>query len=300
MQPPLPATESNVARFMELLISQNRRGGTIEGYLAAIRHLSIVNGWGEPPKSGVLNLILKGAKKRLGPLPQRAAVTHRDLFQFLNFLDLTSFDDTLFWALCTMGFFGALRVSEYLGPNPGFDPNVHLTVGDRRWGNRGFEVLLKSSKTDQSGVGVLIPVGPSDSPVCAVKAMRLWDAMALRGGLSLDLKAPLFRFRDGSPAGSRWFARRLAQVAEAAGVEGVVKPHSLRIGAATTANQLGFSTRQIKSLGRWSSDCFSKYIRVSGKEQGRLRGSLAPLSSLRVETEERDKETYSLPCFPSV
>ena len=40
---PLPATEPIVARFLEHLINQNRRNGTLEGYPVVIRHLV----WGD-------------------------------------------------------------------------------------------------------------------------------------------------------------------------------------------------------------------------------------------------------------
>ncbi len=41
-----------------------------------------------------------------------------------------------------------------------------------------------------------------------------------------------------------------------------MKGHSFRIGAATFAAERGFSDAQIRSMGRWQSDAFRKYIRT--------------------------------------
>ncbi|XP_028412109.1 uncharacterized protein LOC114534837 [Dendronephthya gigantea] len=38
--------------------------------------------------------------------------------------------------------------------------------------------------------------------------------------------------------------------------------HSFRIGAATAAGSVGLTSWLIKTLGRWSSDCYERYIRT--------------------------------------
>ena len=42
-----------------------------------------------------------------------------------------------------------------------------------------------------------------------------------------------------------------------------ISSHSLRIGAASTAAAMGCPKYLIQSMGRWSSDCFRRYIRLS-------------------------------------
>ena len=39
--------------------------------------------------------------------------------------------------------------------------------------------------------------------------------------------------------------------------------HNYRIGAATTAASAGFPAWLIKTMGRWSSDCYERYVRVA-------------------------------------
>ena len=41
------------------------------------------------------------------------------------------------------------------------------------------------------------------------------------------------------------------------------KGHSLRIGAATHVAAQGYMDNQIKAMGRWKSDAYKKYIRIS-------------------------------------
>ena len=50
--------------------------------------------------------------------------------------------------------------------------------------------------------------------------------------------------------------------------------HSFRVGAATAAKQAGVSDIHIKTLGRWQSDAYQRYIRKSPKELASLSKQL--------------------------
>ena len=58
----------------------------------------------------------------------------------------------------------------------------------------------------------------------------------------------------------------------------VLKGHSFRIGAATSAALRGVSDAQVRAVGRWASDAFRKYIRIAATAVGtgilRIAGNL--------------------------
>lgn len=74
---------------------------------------------------------------------------------------------------------------------------------------------------------------------------------------------PLFMY-NGKPVTRGFFASVLHDTAVKAGLDHVnLKSHSFRIGAATSCLRNGYSSDQIQRMGRWKSDAFKKYIRVS-------------------------------------
>jgi hypothetical protein len=225
--------------------------------------LHILNGFSDPLVGGErLSLVKRGASVNASPTVPRAAITGGHILAFLDHLNLAVYDDLAFFAMCCTGFFGFLRISEFTAPSSGFAPKSCLTPSDLLWSADKIILTLKQSKADRKREGVQITLGRSPSAVCAHKALRLY--LDLRARLLPHLhpaRSPLFVTEDGAPLPREFFAKRLADLAALVGVQGNVTPHSLRIGAATTAWRAGFSDSQIQKLGRWKSTCFKRYIR---------------------------------------
>ena len=75
------------------------------------------------------------------------------------------------------------------------------------------------------------------------------------------IMCPLFAYADGSPMLRREFDMLHKHLLEFCGLSTTVfKGHSFRIGAAPLR---GESDAQITVAGRWASDAFRKYIRIS-------------------------------------
>ncbi|KAL7390679.1 hypothetical protein ABVT39_025812 [Epinephelus coioides] len=76
----------------------------------------------------------------------------------------------------------------------------------------------------------------------------------------------LFTIDGSKPMTRSWFSERLRELCLSCGLSpAAYTAHSLRIGAATTAALL-IPTPSLKSLGRWSSAAYVRYIRFNKNE----------------------------------
>ena len=104
-------------------------------------------------------------------------------------------------------------------------------------------------------MGHTLLIGQTNQSICPVNAMKHY---LTRRGIT---PGPLFIFASGRPltkdaltAETRQFLSHLGcQASDYAG-------HSYRIGAATAAASAGLPPWLVKTLGRWSSDCYDRYI----------------------------------------
>lgn len=275
----MPASELTLLIFIEHLYERNLKGSTITGHLSAIRHLHLINGFHDPLEGRErLTLAKRGISKQAVPSEVRAAVTNTHLRSIFDLVNLLDFDDAGFFAMCCLGFFGFLRISELTYPANSSGASDFLTSADLSWTTDKLTVLLRRSKGDPLRLGVRIAIGRNSSPVCALKSVQHY--LNLRRELFPDHNLstlPLFVDRGGSAITKSVFSSRLSDLASAVGVEGKVSPHSLRIGAATAAWRAGYSDSQIQALGRWKSRSFMRYLRIDSNSLARLNARLGEL-----------------------
>ena len=131
-----------------------------------------------------------------------------------------------------------LRVSEASNLNV-----EDLSLGEDRSGT----ILVRRSKTDREGTGTALYLGPPTMDVL----QRYLEACAVTSG-------PLFRrINKGGAAGERLSAPGIRAViqrrAAAAGIEGRVSGHSLRVGSAKSLAAAGAGLVALQVAGRWKS-----------------------------------------------
>ena len=269
----------------------NLRYNTIQYYLSAIKfnYITLAPPCVDPmsyPNGAPfvrLGLTLKGIKKSsTGCRMVRDPITLDMLRKFCKVLSRGLYGpyvDILLKAMFTLAFFGFLRCGEFTSCTDQFDPSVGLTLQDLEFlpsPSSAFSLHLKASKTDQDRKGISIDICATYNEVCPVNAMRQY--IRVRKQLCKDIARPLFLLPGGMPVTRRLFVQWLDGVQDVLNLpKHSLKPHSFRIGAATAAAQAGVPDHLIKTLGRWSSNCYQIYIRTPLSVIQRAHKSMAAL-----------------------
>ena len=129
-------------------------------------------------------------------------------------------------------------------------------------------VTLRQSKTDQLRKGVTLVLGKTDKTLCPVSSMMSY--LVVRGSSA----GPLFVYPDNSFLTRDRFVEEVRRALGSAGVDpALFNSHSFRIGAATTAAARGLEDSLIKTLGRWESSAYLRYVRNPKIGVGQLHKS---------------------------
>lgn len=262
--PTFPASEDTLMYFA-VYLARTCKQKTIKVYLSAIRHLHILYGHNlELTKFLRLQLLLRGIKRAQGDntkLRKPILIQHLNLFyELLQIKTTTNNDSLMIWAAMSFAFFGFLRISEFTC-NSNFDVTKHLSLSSISFhhsnGKESIKAIIKVSKTDPFRLGTTIHLGQSQSHICPVAAMHKY--LSIRS----KIEGPLFHFQSGEALNRSRLTLELRSLLSMGGYcSDEFAGHSFRIGAATSAAKAGLPPWLIKTMGRWSSDCYERYIRT--------------------------------------
>jgi hypothetical protein len=168
------------------------------------------------------------------------------------------YTDMMMLAAVSVAFFGFLRCGELTCHNS-FDPTTHLCMGDVTFREDHVQITLKKSKTDPFRQGVDIRLYTTNHPVCPYIFLHRYVSARLRNNATPT--DPLFVTALGQPMNRRYFIQCTKDVLLAIGLQSdLYNGHSYRIGAATTCASHRIEDHLIKTMGRWNSDCYTRYI----------------------------------------
>ena len=252
---PLPAAPEAVAVFLGSQASGGSKPATLTRRVAAIRYFHIMAGITDSPTaSEIVRSTMKGIRRTLGTAKaQKAPATADRLLKMLEQVPNT-LQGCRDRAILLLGFAGAFRRSEL----------ANLLVGDLEKVPAGLRVHIRKSKTDQEGVGQVVPI-IKGYKACPVNAVTVWlQTVNMTEG-------PVFR-RLGK--GGKIFKKSLTpysigkivkRYAELAGYDSAeYGGHSLRSGFLTSAAMNGASIFKMMDISRHKSmDTLKGYVRLA-------------------------------------
>ena len=162
---PCPADEWTLCLFATFLAARIQHS-SIKVYLSGIRALHIEQGFPDPLANCLrLQRVIRGIKRSQGSSSfSRLPITDDLMLVIWRSLDLRLPDHLMFWAACSLGYFGFLRASEFTVPSlASFSPSSHLGVQDIAVDFPSapscMRLQIKASKTDPFRKGAFIHIG---------------------------------------------------------------------------------------------------------------------------------------------
>ena len=240
----LPAQPQHIIQYLMQFAGQlNTR--TLSRRIVALRNWHCYQGFADPTRVPDVNKTLAGIVRTHGQPKEKATpLLPDDLLKIVIRLErdgsLRALRDN---ALLQVGFCGAFRRSEL----------VAIKVEHIRWRERGIEILVPHSKTDQENRGQLCALPRARQSLCPVTALEKWLAAAnIRHGFVFCTPGKNNTVRE-TPLTAGAITLILRRHARAAGIEYAdrLTSHSLRRGLATSAATEGATLPAIMRQGRW-------------------------------------------------
>ena len=225
----------------------------------------MLNGGPDPALASCLHLhyVLRGCHRTCpsSVRPQRLPISPQILRLLHRYWSNQPHDqDTVcLWAACCVGFFGFLRSGEFTCDSwASYHPSM-LSLCDAAINDRSnptiVHLTLRCSKTDVFGAGVTLHLGRTGDVICPVSALLSY--LANRP----PTPGPLFLLKSGNPLSRSFLVSSIRNALSTFDIDvSCYNGHSFRIGAATAAAQANIPDSTIKSLGRWRSSVFTRYL----------------------------------------
>lgn len=256
-----PPTPLMVIGFATQLFRTGSSRAAVGTHLSALRSMCVDGGLSLAPFADsriprLLAGMARSAPPARPPRSPRLPISGPLLSRLLDSISPSSPLGRSLRAALALGFFGLLRAGEFCFKGSPYTPLLRRHVS---WFPSYFSVLLERSKTDRLQRGVTVKVYRSLAPICPVALLsEAWLASPLQ---SLD--APLLQDDRGLPLSYRMLHHLIKSRSREFGLDpSAFGTHSLRIGGTSQLAASNFSEAQIQALGRWTSECYQRYLRL--------------------------------------
>ncbi len=234
-------TQPKIIAFYITHLSKSSKFSTLKRRIASISVLHKLKGHYLDTKHPIIMENLHGIKRTLGSRQKaKKPLLINDLKLIIKAIDEEKIRDK---ALILIGFSGGFRRSEL----------VNIRYDDIEFVTEGVKILIKRSKTDQSGEGSVKAIPYFDNQeFCPVLALKNYVSKKF----SNTNEGKIFNISDKS------VALIIKRYAEKAGLDSSkYAGHSLRSGFATTAAEFGAEERNIMAMtGHKTTQMVRRYI----------------------------------------
>ena len=234
-------TQPKIVAIYITHLSKSFKFSTLKRRIASISVIHKLKGHYLDTKHPIIMENLHGIKRTLGSRQKaKKPILINDLKLIIKAIDKEKIRDK---ALILVGFAGGFRRSEL----------VNLDYEDIEFVSEGVKILVKRSKTDQSGEGTVKAIPHFDNKeFCPVLALKNY----INQKNSIKSEHKVFGISDKS------VALIIKRYAEKAGLDqSKYAGHSLRSGFATTAAEFGAEERNIMAMtGHKTTQMVRRYI----------------------------------------
>ena len=253
-----PVSSQNLFLFIADLQDKGYAAKTISSYISALGYVHKLSAMPDPTATFLVKKALAAVHKAKPTVDQRMPITKEILHTLTNTLSRSlkdQFNSHLFRAMFLLAFHAFLRVGEITASEH------NLALQDVQFSKSGLSLHFRSAKHSVGQKQEVCVQHIPDSTYCPVQALQKY--LVLRG----NKPGPLFS-RANIPITRSEFVQTLSSMLKIAGIPaGNFNSHSFRIGAATSCAANGIADAVIQRLGRWRSDAFKKYIRITNPLQ---------------------------------
>tara|TARA_B100000902_G_C27301135_1_gene912864 strand:- start:1851 stop:2756 length:906 start_codon:yes stop_codon:yes gene_type:complete len=236
----IPSQPKIIALYITHL-SKTSKFSTLKRRIASISVMHKLKGHYLDTKHPIIMENLHGIKRTLGSRQKaKKPILINELKMIIKVIDKEKIRDK---ALILIGFAGGFRRSEL----------VNINYEDIDFVNEGLKILIRRSKTDQSGEGAIKAIPYFDNQeFCPVVSLKIY----IKEKFSNKKDGKVFDISDKS------VALIIKKYAEKAGLDpSKYAGHSLRSGFATTAAEFGAEERNIMAMtGHKTTQMVRRYI----------------------------------------
>lgn len=217
----------------------------------------------DPTQSFLVHKLINGTYRLSQSFDSRLSITITIINRILVCIPsviLTKYGQCLFRALYLFACSAFARIGELVVVRD-VDTSKVIQLADVSFSSENkkiheVNVCFKQVKHNTKGIHKTITFSHGEASVSAVTVLVNYL------GIRQSSQGPLFLFQDGRPMSRSYFDKSLHKCLAFCDLDSSrYKGHSFRIGAVLFAAEKGISDAQARSMGRWNSNAFHKYIR---------------------------------------